>query len=68
MNGLRSDARSGNGVDVGRLSLQNELFQLLGCSLTDVGCFVRDVKNNIRDLVCVKRHRHDDVTDAGSFG
>ena len=68
VDGLRGDARSGNGVNVSRLSLQNELFQLLGCSLTDVGRFVRDVKNNIRNLVCVKRHRHDDVTDAGSFG
>ena len=63
VNGLRGDAGAGNGVDVSRLSLQNELFQLFGCSLTDVGRFVRNVENNIRDLVCVKRHRHDDVAD-----
>lgn len=63
VNGLRSNARSGNGVDVGRLSLQKRLPELLCSGLADVGRLVLDVKNNIRDLVCVKRHRHDDVAD-----
>ena len=67
MNGLRGDAGAGNGVDVSRLSLQNELFQLFGCSLTDVGRFVRNVKHDVRDLIGVKGHRDDNVTDAGSF-
>lgn len=63
VNGLRSDARSGNGVNVGRLNLQKRLPELLCSGLADVGRLVRDVENNIRDLVCVKRHRHDDVAD-----
>jgi hypothetical protein len=67
VNGLRGDAGAGNGVDVSRLSLQNELFQLLGCSLTDVGSFVRNVKHDVRDLIGVKGHRDDNVADAGSF-
>ena len=51
VNGLRSDARSGNGVNVGRLSLQKRLPELLCSGLADVGRLVRDVENNIRDLV-----------------
>lgn len=51
VNGLRSDARSGNGVNVSRLSLQKRLPELLCSGLADVGRLVRDVENNIRDLV-----------------
>lgn len=51
VNGLRSDARSGNGVNVGRLSLQKRLPELLCSGLANVGRLVRDVENNIRDLI-----------------
>ncbi len=67
MYGLGGDAGTGNGVNVSRLSLQQSLLELLGCGLADIGRFVRDVKNNVRDLIGVKSHRDDDITNTGSL-
>ena len=62
------DRSAGHGVDLRGLTGEQRLLQFNGGLLTNPGGFGRRVNHDIRDLIRVKGHLHDDVAaDTGSL-